>query len=225
MLGQTECIVRALVEKEIVLATHNAGKVVEINDLLEPFGVHALSAAALGLAEPIEDGTTFEENALIKAHAAARASGKPALSDDSGLCVDALDGAPGIHTADWAELPEGGRDFDFAMERLQRELHAAGAIARQDRTARFVAVLCLYWPDGHHEDFRGEIEGEIVWPPRGKRGFGYDPVFLPAGHTRTFGEMDALKKHGWKPGHDTPPLSHRARAFEKFANQCLGKVT
>jgi XTP/dITP diphosphohydrolase len=211
---------RKLDQKTIVVASHNAGKIREIEDLIGPFGFNASSAAALDFPVPDETGTTFEENAAIKALASAKASGLPALSDDSGLVVDALDGAPGVYTADWAEKPDGsGRDFMMAMEKIEKALEEKGASADQ-RTARFVSVLCLAWPDGHTEMFRGEVDGEIVWPPRGSRGFGYDPIFQPEGHERTFGEMEADEKHGWKPG-DATALSHRARAFKLFVETCL----
>ena len=214
---------RRLVEREIVVATHNKGKVAEIGDLLGPYGLTARSAAEFGLPEPEETGSTFEENAYIKAHAAAVATGLPALSDDSGLCVDALDGEPGVHTADWAEKPDGsGRDFLMAMEKVELDLQARGARSPAQRRGRFVAVLCLCWPDGHAEYFRGEVEGTLVWPPRGGRGFGYDPVFQPDGHDRTFGEMEATEKHGWEAGRGDLGLSHRARAFAMFASACLG---
>jgi XTP/dITP diphosphohydrolase len=213
---------RSLDTREIVLATHNKGKVAEINDLLSPFDLVARSAAEHGLPEPAETGTTFEENAYTKAVAAACATGLPALSDDSGLCVDALGGDPGVHTADWAELPGGGRDFRMAMEKVEEEMRRNDALRPSQRKARFVAVLCLAWPDGHAEYFRGEVEGQLVWPPRGDRGFGYDPVFLPDGFDRTFGEMDASQKHGWEAGRGDLGLSHRARAFAKFATDCLG---
>ena len=208
-------------DKKIVVASHNAGKLREFADLMEPFGFEAKSAKELGLAEPEETGTTFEENAYIKAAAAAKATGLPALSDDSGLCVDALDGAPGVYTANWAEKPDGGRDFAMAMQRTEVALLETGATSPEKRKGRFVAVICLAWPDGEAEYFRGEAEGTLVWPPRGDKGFGYDPVFLPDGHERTFGEMDAQEKHGWKPG-QAEALSHRARAFQEFARAKLG---
>jgi XTP/dITP diphosphohydrolase len=214
--------VRKLEGRTIIVATHNEGKVREINDLLGPFGLSARSARELGLPEPEETGTTFEENAYTKAFSAAKATGLPALSDDSGLCVDALDGEPGVYTADWAEKPEGGRDFAMAMEKVEQALEAKGAFSPAQRKGRFVAVLCLAWPDGHAEYFRGEVEGTLVWPPRGTRGFGYDPVFLPDGFSQTFGEMEASQKHGWEAGRGDLGLSHRARAFAKFATQCLG---
>jgi XTP/dITP diphosphohydrolase len=214
---------RSLHGQTIVVATHNEGKLREFAGLMAPFGIAAKSAKEFGLPEPEETGTTFEENALIKALAAARATGLPAMSDDSGLCVDALDGAPGVYTADWAQLPEGGRDFAMAMQRAEVALQERGATEAAQRTGRFVAVICLAWPDGEAEFFRGEVEGTLVWPPRGEKGFGYDPVFLPRGHDLTFGEMSAEEKHGWKPGMDEA-LSHRARAFQKFARARLGSA-
>ncbi len=213
---------RKLEGREIVVATHNEGKVRELNELISPFGLTARSARELGLPEPEENGETFEENAYTKAYSAASATGLPALSDDSGLCVDALGGDPGVRTADWAQMPEGGRDFMMAMRKVEDALEAKGAFSTSERTGRFVAVLCLAWPDGHAEYFRGEVEGTLVWPPRGTRGFGYDPVFLPDGFTQTFGEMEATQKHGWEAGRGDLGLSHRARAFAKFATQCLG---
>jgi len=207
--------------KKIVVASHNAGKLREFADLLGPFGLEAKSAKEYGLPEPEETGTTFEENAYIKAYAAARATGLPAMSDDSGLCVDALDGAPGVYTANWAEKPDGTRDFGMAMERTEAALQEVGATGPAERSGRFVAVICLAFPDGEAEYYRGEAEGTLVWPPRGTDGFGYDPVFLPNGHDRTFGEMSAHEKHGWKPG-NAEALSHRARAFKKLAEARLG---
>ncbi len=211
---------RAL-EKKIVVASHNAGKLREFADLMGPFGLEAKSAKEYGLPEPDETGTTFEENAYIKAFAAASATGLPALSDDSGLVIDALGGQPGVYTANWAELPDGTRDFGMAMQRAEVAMQEVGATEPAQRTGRFVAVICLAWPDGEAEYFRGEAEGTLVWPPRGDSGFGYDPVFLPEGQTRTFGEMTAEEKHGWKPG-QADALSHRARAFQKFAKAMLG---
>ncbi|WP_411034657.1 RdgB/HAM1 family non-canonical purine NTP pyrophosphatase [Shinella sp. BYT-45] len=211
---------RKLDTKTIVVASHNAGKIREIEDLIGPFGFSAKSAAELNFEEPDETGTTFEENATIKALASARASGLPALSDDSGLVIDALGGAPGVYTANWAEKEDGTRDFAMAMEKVEKALNEKNATKPEDRTARFVSVLCLAWPDGHTELFRGEVEGHVVWPPRGKRGFGYDPVFQPEGYETTFGEMSAEEKHGWKPG-DAAALSHRARAFKLFVETCL----
>jgi XTP/dITP diphosphohydrolase len=211
---------RKLDIKTIVVASHNAGKIAEIRDLIGPLGFEAKSAADLKFAEPDETGTTYEENARIKALASAMASGLPALSDDSGLAVDALDGAPGVYTANWAEREDGSRDFNMAMEKVETALTEKGATTDDRRTGRFVSVLCLAWPDGHTEIFRGEVEGHIVWPPRGNLGFGYDPVFQPLGYEKTFGEMPAEAKHGWKPG-DAQALSHRARAFKLFVETCL----
>lgn len=202
----------------IVLATHNAGKLREFRDLLAPFEIGVTSAGELGLAEPEETGTTFEENALIKALAAAKATGMTALSDDSGLCVDALQGAPGVYTADWAIQPDGSRNWQMAMAKIEDALQASNASNDADRKGQFVAVLCLCTPNGEARYFRGEAQGTLVWPPRGDDGFGYDPVFRPDGHKRTFGEMSAEEKHGWKPGKKTA-LSHRARAFQKFADE------
>ncbi|MCO6391642.1 RdgB/HAM1 family non-canonical purine NTP pyrophosphatase [Aliihoeflea aestuarii] len=212
---------RTLDEKKIVVASHNAGKLAEIADLIAPFGFEAKSAAEYGLPEPEETGTTFEENAYIKAHSAAIATGLPALSDDSGLMVDALGGDPGVYTANWAELADGTRDFKIAMERTNLLMGKKGATAPSQRAGRFVSVICVAWPDGHAEYFRGEVEGTLVWPPRGDRGFGYDPMFQPQGHERTFGEMEAAEKHGWTPGQENA-LSHRARAFQLFARDMLG---
>ncbi|TGT65893.1 RdgB/HAM1 family non-canonical purine NTP pyrophosphatase [bacterium M00.F.Ca.ET.159.01.1.1] len=206
--------------RKIVVASHNAGKLREFADLMAPFGFEAKSAKEYGLPEPDETGTTFEENAYIKAHAAAKATGLPALSDDSGLCVDALDGAPGVYTANWAEKADGSRDFGMAMQKTETALQEAGATEPAQRTGRFVAVICLAFPDGEAEYYRGEAEGTLVWPPRGTLGFGYDPVFLPNGFDKTFGEMSAEEKHGWKPG-QAIALSHRARAFQKFAEARL----
>ena len=211
---------RKLDTRTIVVASHNAGKIREIRDLIGPLGFEAKSAADLNFEEPDETGTTYEENAVIKALASARASGMPALSDDSGLAVDALDGAPGVYTANWAERPDGSRDFMMAMEKVEKALAEKGAIEPAQRKARFVSVLCLAWPDGHTELFRGEVDGTIVWPPRGTSGFGYDPIFLPDGYQTTFGEMTADQKHGWKPGQQQA-LSHRARAFKLFVETCL----
>jgi XTP/dITP diphosphohydrolase len=207
----------------IVVASHNAGKLREIADLIAPFGLEARSAADYGLPEPDETGTTFEENAEIKALAAAKATGLPALSDDSGLCVDALGGEPGVYTANWAETEDGTRDFAMAMRKVEDKLQAAGATTPAARTGRFVAVICLAFPDGAVEHYRGEAEGQLVWPPRGTTGFGYDPVFVPNGFDITFGEMTAEEKHGWKPGQEQA-LSHRARAFQKFARARLGSA-
>jgi XTP/dITP diphosphohydrolase len=209
--------------KRFVVASHNEGKLREFADLLAPFGFEAKSAREYGLPEPEETGTTFEENAYIKAFAAAKATGLPAMSDDSGLVVDALDGAPGVYTANWAEKPDGSRDFGMAMQKTEDALQKAGATEPAQRTGRFVAVICLAFPDGEAEYYRGEAEGKLVWPPRGELGFGYDPVFVPDGYDKSFGEMTAEKKHGWKPG-DAEALSHRARAFKKFAEARLGSA-
>jgi XTP/dITP diphosphohydrolase len=206
--------------QKLVLATHNAGKVAEFRDLVRPFALDVVSAGELGLAEPEETGATFEENAYIKAYAAALASGLTALSDDSGLCVDALNGAPGVYTADWAVQPDGSRNWQMAMAKVEDALNAADAVELDARGGRFVAVLCLCAPDGAARYFRGEAEGHLIWPPRGTDGFGYDPAFQPLGHQRTFGEMNAAEKHGWKPGMETA-LSHRARAFQLFARAAL----
>ncbi len=211
---------RKLDTRTIVVASHNAGKIREIADLIGPFGFSAKSAAELKFDEPDETGTTFEENAAIKALASAKASGLPSLSDDSGLVIDALGGAPGVYTANWAETADGTRDFAMAMQKVETALLEKSATTPEQRTARFVSVLCLAWPDGHTEMFRGEVEGFVAWPPRGTEGFGYDPVFQPEGYDTTFGEMSAEEKHGWKPG-DAAALSHRARAFKIFVETCL----
>ncbi len=201
----------------IVIASHNRGKIGEIHDLLGPFGFDVRSAADLGLADPEETGETFAENAVLKAETACRACGLPALADDSGLAIEALGGAPGIHSARWAG-PE--RDFAQAMRNIEEKLQVAGASAPDLRRAHFVCVLALALPDAKTLTFRGEVEGTLVWPPRGEKGFGYDPIFLPDGHKRSFGEMTAAEKHGWSPG-GPPGLSHRARAFAAFAAACL----
>jgi len=200
----------------VVIATHNPGKLNELRELLEPFGVEAQSAGELGLAEPKETGRTFAENARIKAMAAAKASGRPAFADDSGLVVDALGGEPGIHSARWAGE---SKDFRSAMNRIQTLLIARGAKTPEQRRAHFIAALCLAWPDGHVEEFEGRVDGIAVWPPRGDKGFGYDPLFRPDGFERTFGEMSAEEKHGLPP--KGKGLSHRARAFVKLAQACL----
>lgn len=190
----------------LVVASHNPGKVREIGDLLRPFGFKAVSAGELGLAEPAETGTTFLENAELKARAAALAARLPALADDSGLVVPALGGAPGVYSARWAG-PE--KDFRVAMERVQRELGGS-----PDRRACFICALAMAWPDGHVESFEGRVDGTLVWPPRGSRGFGYDPMFLPEGGTLTFGEMEPEAKH---------KISHRARAFAQLTARCFGQ--
>ena len=195
--------------QKIVLASHNKGKLKEINALLENYGISATSAGDLGLPEPDETETTFEGNARIKAHAAASATGIPALSDDSGLMVDALDGAPGVYTADWAETGS-GRDFTMAMTKVWTLLEEAKA--PEPRQARFVSVLCVAWPDGTDRVFRGEAPGRLVWPMRGENGFGFDPMFVPDDHDLTFGEMDPAVKHR---------ISHRAAAFALFKAEML----
>lgn len=211
---------RKLDTKTIVVASHNAGKISEIEELIGPLGFSAKSAAELNFDVPEETGTTFEENAAIKALASAKKSGLPALADDSGIVVDALDGQPGVYTADWAEKPDGSRDFMMAMEKVEKALSEKGVTAPEDRTARFVCVLCLAWPDGHTETFRGEVEGTLVWPPRGDKGHGYDPVFMPEDYGRTFGEMDPSEKTEGRP-EDGGALSHRARAFKLFVETGL----
>jgi XTP/dITP diphosphohydrolase len=208
----TFVVARRLTGK-IVIATHNPGKLTELRDLLAPHGVEAVSAGELGLPEPEETGTTFAANARIKAAAAAQESGLPAFADDSGLCVDALDGAPGIYSARWAG-PD--KNFAAAMAEIERQLAERKA---RNRRAHFVAALCVAWPDGHVEEFEGRVDGTLVWPPRGEQGFGYDPMFLPDGFERTFGEMSADEKHGLPPR--GKGLSHRARAFVKLAAACL----
>ncbi|MDD9902662.1 MAG: RdgB/HAM1 family non-canonical purine NTP pyrophosphatase [Rhodospirillaceae bacterium] len=188
----------------LVVASHNPGKVREIDDLLQSYDAEPVSAGELGLPEPVEDGLTFVANAILKAESAATRSGLPALSDDSGLAVAALDGAPGIYSARWAG-PE--KDFQYAMQRVQDEVGDA-----PDRNAQFICVLALAWPDGHVETFEGTVDGTLVWPPRGDRGFGFDPMFLPKGHDETFGEMDPAHKHA---------ISHRAAAFRQLVAACF----
>jgi XTP/dITP diphosphohydrolase len=201
---------------KLVIATHNPGKLAEMRELLAPHGVEAMSAGDLRLDEPEETGTSFRANAAIKAIAAAKAAQLPACADDSGLAVDALDGAPGIYSARWAGE---GKDFAVAMARVERLLQERGATTPDKRRAHFVSALCVAWPDGHLEEVEARTDGTLVWPPRGTAGFGYDPAFLPDGYTRTFGEMTSVEKHG------LPPLglglSHRARAFVKLAEICL----
>jgi XTP/dITP diphosphohydrolase len=200
----------------VVIATHNPGKLKEMRELLAPFGIAAQAAGELGLAEPAETGKTFAANARIKALSAAKATGKPAFADDSGLVVDALNGEPGIHSARWAG-PD--KDFRAAMNRIQTLLIERHAKTPEKRRAHFIAALCLAWPDGHVEQFEGRVDGVIAWPPRGDSGFGYDPLFLPDGHERTFGQMSAEEKHGLPPRGKA--LSHRARAFISLAKACL----
>ena len=205
-----------LLTGKLVIATHNPGKLVEMRELLAPYGVEAVSAGELGLGEPDETGDTFHANARIKAVAAAKAAKLPAFADDSGLIVDALDGAPGIFSARWAGP---NKDFAVAMARIERLLRERGATEPAQRKAHFVSALCVAWPDDHLEEVEAHAQGTLVWPPRGTAGFGYDPVFRPDGYTRTFGEMTGIEKHG------LPPLglglSHRARAFVKLAEICL----
>ena len=201
-----------------MIATHNPGKLWELRGLLEPFGVDAVAAGDLGLNEPDETGASFRENARIKARAAAGAAGLPAFADDSGLAVAALDGAPGIHSARWAGPT---RDFRAAMERLNQELQSRGAVTPHERSAHFISALCVAWPDGHLEEFEGRVDGTLVWPPRGDKGFGYDPMFLPDDHELTFGQMMSVEKHGLPPR--GLGLSHRARAFRKLAEACLAR--
>lgn len=200
-----------------VIATHNAGKLVEMRELLAPYGIDLVSAGELNLPEPDETGHMFAENAAIKAHAAAKASGLPAIADDSGICVDALDGAPGLFSANWAGP---GKEFAPARERVQRELLARGALTPEQRRAHFVSALVIAWPDGHQELFEGRVFGEIVWPGRGPNGFGYDAIFQPDGMSRTFGEMTSAEKHGI-PSDGSAACSHRARAFLLLAAGCL----
>ena len=187
----------------LLIASHNPGKVEEISALLAPFSIRTVAAASLGIPEPEETGDSFEANAALKARAATEASGLPALSDDSGLVVPALGGAPGIYSARWAGP---AKNFRIAMERVNREL------GDKDRSASFVAVLALVWPDANIELFRGEVPGTLIWPPRGDRGFGYDPIFVPLGGGQTFGEMEPAEKH---------KISHRARAFAKLVESCF----
>jgi len=206
------------IESRLVIATHNPGKLAEMRELLAPYGIEAVSAGELGLDEPEETGTTFVANARIKAVAAARSAKLPAFADDSGIVIDSLDGAPGIYSARWAGPT---KDFNVAMAQIERLLQERGAIAPDRRAAHFVSALCVAWPDHHLEEVEARVHGTLVWPPRGTAGFGYDPMFQPEGHTRTFGEMTSVEKHGM------PPLglglSHRARAFVKLAEICLDR--
>jgi XTP/dITP diphosphohydrolase len=203
----------------LVIATHNSGKLWEMRELLAPYGLDAVSAGALGLPEPEETGETFRANAELKALGAAKGASLPALADDSGLCVDALGDAPGLYSARWAEISPGGpRDFAVAMERVEAALKEKGATPPFH--AHFVSVIALAWPDGAVESFEGKVFGTLVFPPRGTLGFGYDPIFLPDGLTRTFGEMMAAEKQAIPPD-GSPALSHRARAFQTFARAYL----
>ncbi|MBV1885465.1 MAG: RdgB/HAM1 family non-canonical purine NTP pyrophosphatase [Parvibaculaceae bacterium] len=199
---------RQLEKGKLVVASHNAGKVREIRDLLAPFGIEPISAGDLGLPEPEETGTTFQANAELKALAAATAANLPALADDSGLAVNILEGAPGIYSARWAG-PE--KDFSMAMEEVEKAIREAGA---HDRSAHFVCGLALAWPDGHVEYFEGTVDGTIVSPPRGDRGFGYDPIFQPLRRLETFAEIEPNEKHA---------MSHRAHAFRKLTSACFGR--
>ena len=201
---------------KLVIATHNPGKLAEMKELLAPYGIEAVSAGELALPEPEETGNDFRSNAAIKAIAAAQAAKLPSFADDSGIVVDALDGAPGIYSARWAGP---NKDFAAAMAQIERLLQERGATTPAKRKAHFVSALCVAWPDDHLEEVEARVDGTLVWPPRGTAGFGYDPMFLPDGHSRTFGEMESIEKHG------LPPLglglSHRARAFVKLAEICL----
>jgi len=200
----------------VVIATHNPGKLAEMRELMAPHGIEAVSAGDLGLAEPDETGDSFAANARVKASAAAKAAQIPAFADDSGSVVDTLDGAPGIYSARWTGE---NKDFGAAMTRIERLLQERGATKPSQRRAHFVSALCLAWPDGHVEEVEARVDGVLVWPPRGAAGFGYDPMFLPDGHSRTFGEMSSVEKHGLPP--IGKGLSHRARAFVKLAEICL----
>ncbi len=204
--------------ERLLIATHNAGKVSEFAELFAPLGIELVSAAELGLPEPDETGTTFIENARIKAHAAASAAGMIALADDSGLCVDAIGGQPGVYTANWAEA-SGVRDYAIGMRRVENALQAANATTPGERRGSFNATLCLALPDGRDALYEGAVFGTLVWPPRGKQGFGFDPVFMPDGFDITFGEMPSEAKHSWSPG--KVGLSHRAKAFAKFVEGAI----
>lgn len=200
----------------LVIATHNPGKLAEMRELLAPYGIDAVSAGQLALPEPDETGDTFQANARIKAVAASQATNLPAFADDSGLVVDALDGQPGIHSARWAGP---AKDFNAAMTRIERLMQERGATEPSQRKAHFVSALCIAWPDDHLEEVEAHADGQLVWPPRGSAGFGYDPAFLPDGYSRTFGEMTSIEKHGLPP-HGLG-LSHRAKAFVMLAEMCL----
>jgi XTP/dITP diphosphohydrolase len=200
---------RKLEPGRIVIATHNAGKLEEFRQLFEPRGITVVGASELGLAEPAETESTFEGNARIKAHAAMQASGLAVIADDSGLCVDALDGAPGVYTADWAGP---SRDWNMAMRTVEEKLQAKGATAPEARRAQFMCTLCVMWPDGLERFFVGRVDGTLTWPPRGRLGHGYDPVFVPEGQSQTFAEMTDQQKN---------TLSHRARALELLDRELL----
>jgi XTP/dITP diphosphohydrolase len=201
---------------KLVIATHNPGKLAEFRELFAPFHLDLLSAGQLGLPEPDETGTTFIENARIKAHAAAEGAGIISLADDSGLCADAINGKPGVYTANWAGP---NRDFSIGMRRLEDALQAAGANTPAQRRGSFNATFCLATPEGEEAVFEGRVDGTLVWPPRGDVGFGFDPMFMPDGYDITFGEMPSVVKHSWAPGR--PGLSHRARAFARFVEAVL----
>jgi XTP/dITP diphosphohydrolase len=236
IIRPSSSVVHRAIRGRLVIATHNPGKLIELRGLLAPYGIDAISAGEMGLPEPDETGMTFRENARIKAALAAEAAGLPAFADDSGLVVEALDGAPGIHSARWAG-PD--RDFCRAIQIVEEKLRERGATTPERRRAHFISALCVAWPDGHVEEFEGRVSGTLIWPPRGKKGFGYDPMFLPDGYTRTFAEMSGEEKHGLPPRNEKvgarsdakPPstfadraqkgLSHRARAFLKLAEACL----
>jgi len=207
--GDAPQAIRKLAPGKLVIASHNEGKVREIRALLEPYGIEPVSAGSLGIPEPVETGTSFAANAELKARFSADLSGMVSLADDSGLCVDALNGDPGVYTADWAETPN-GRDWYLAMQKVEDALQAKGPEAGRD--AHFVCVLSLCWPDGHVESFEGRCEGTLTWPPRGTMGFGYDPVFVPLNDTRSFAELDPEEKHA---------ISHRADAFRKLVAAVL----
>jgi len=200
---------RRLTPGKLVIASHNEGKVREITELLKPYGIEPVSARSLDIPEPEETGTTFQVNADLKARYCADVSGLVSLSDDSGLCVDALNGEPGVYTANWAETGE-GRDWHLAMRKVEDALQAKGPDAGRD--AHFVCMLCLCWPDGHAEYFEGRVDGTLAWPPRGEMGFGFDPVFMPLGSDRSFAELDPAEKHR---------ISHRADAFKKLVAAVL----
>ncbi|AKK20278.1 RdgB/HAM1 family non-canonical purine NTP pyrophosphatase [Candidatus Liberibacter africanus] len=217
---------RKLIEKKLVIASHNANKIHEMYNLIMPLGIMTTSSLELNLIIPEETGKSFEENAMIKSLSAAINTGIPALADDSGLVVDALDGDPGIYSARWAERNNGERDFEMAMQKIENALISKSANDSASRSAHFISVLSLAWPDGHVENFIGKVQGIIVWPPRGQLGFGYDPIFQPNGYDRTFGEMTEKEKNGSIGGMTHPilsddMLSHRARAFKCFVNSCL----
>lgn len=197
---------RKFIYDQLVIASHNLGKIDEITELMAPLGITVRNSKELQLPEPIEDGLTFTENATIKAISASNNTGLPALSDDSGLSINALSGAPGIYSARWAET-NNGRDFNVAMERIHNEL-----IKHDDLTAQFTCALALSWPDGHIETFEGILNGKIIWPPRGTKGFGYDPIFQKLGDSRTFGEIEPMEKQN---------ISHRAIAFNKMLESCF----